>query len=65
MIDWYFTKAEKPSDDYVDKFSDSKFTTDKWNSFAREIIQNSLDVHNDDLGDEIPVKVKFSLEYFY
>lgn len=64
MIDWYFTKAEKPSDDYVDKFSDSKFTTDKWNSFAREIIQNSLDVHNDDLGDEIPVKVKFSLEYF-
>lgn len=64
MIDWYFTKVEKPSDDFVDKFSDSKFTTDKWNSFAREIIQNSLDVHNDDLGDDNPVKVKFSLEYF-
>ena len=60
-MEWYFTKVEKPSNDFVDKFSDSKFNNNKWNSFAREIIQNSLDVS---ACDTEPVKVKFGIEYF-
>ena len=44
---WYFAKTNKPSDTMVDEFSDSKSNLNKWNSFAREIIQNSLDVFDD------------------
>lgn len=57
-IGWYFSDEMSPSDELVDKFADSKFGIDKWSSFAREIIQNSLDAQDD---DEKPVKVTFDL----
>ena len=56
MNKWYFAEENNPSNSYSDEFSDSKFTVDKWNSFVREIIQNSLDVNID---KDTPVKVSF------
>lgn len=58
MIDWYYSDDTCPSDELVDKFADSKFGIDKWSSFAREIIQNSLDAQAD---ENIPVEVEFDL----
>ncbi len=55
---WYFNDELSPSDELVDKFADSKFGIDRWSSFAREIIQNSLDAQYDD-GQ--PVEVIFDL----
>ncbi len=55
---WYFNDELSPSDELVDKFADSKFGMDKWTSFSREIIQNSLDAR-DDYGK--PVEVVFDL----
>ncbi len=59
MQKWYFTKTTSPKNVGVDKYADSKFGLDKWNSFTREIIQNSLDAR-DDSGN--PVMVRFSLQ---
>lgn len=47
-IGWYFSDEMCASDELVDKFADSKFGIDKWSSFAREIIQNSLDAQDDE-----------------
>ena len=47
-----------PSEELVDKFADSKFGMDKWTSFSREIIQNSLDARDD---ENAPVEVVFDL----
>ncbi|MBP5444819.1 MAG: hypothetical protein J6Y28_01480 [Acholeplasmatales bacterium] len=58
MEKWYFTKTTSPKNIGVDKYADSKFGLDKWNSFTREIIQNSLDAR-DDSGN--PVKVSFDI----
>lgn len=55
---WYFSKELSPSDELVDRFADSKFGINKWGSFAREIIQNSLDAQDDE-GQ--PVEVVFDL----
>lgn len=55
---WYFNDELSPSDELVDKFADSKFGMDKWTSFSREIIQNSLDAKDD---DDKPVEVIFDL----
>lgn len=57
-IGWYFSDDLSPSDELVDKFADSKFGIDKWSSFAREIIQNSLDAQDDETK---PVEVFFDL----
>lgn len=57
-IGWYFNDELSPSDELVDKFADSKFGIDKWSSFAREIIQNSLDAQD---NDNEPVEVIFDL----
>lgn len=57
-IDWYFSDELSPSDELVDKFADSKFGIDRWSSFAREIIQNSLDAQDDETK---PVEVIFDL----
>ena len=57
-IGWYYSDELSPSDELVDKFADSKFGIDRWTSFAREIIQNSLDAQDD---DNKPVKVVFDL----
>jgi len=43
QLGWYFSNESSPSDELVDKFADSKFGMDRWTSFSREIIQNSLD----------------------
>lgn len=59
MISWYFPETNNPKNTYVDKFADSKFTLNKWNSFAREIIQNSLDVFDKD-SQLTGVQVDFS-----
>lgn len=53
---WYFAEENNPSNNFSDEFSDSKFSIDKWNSFVREIIQNSLDVN---ISDDLPVRVNF------
>lgn len=48
---------EGPNDAGLEHFRGS------WeSSLAREIIQNALDAKNNDLGDDIPVQVEFSLE---
>lgn len=59
MKRWYFSKTISPRNIGVDKYADSKFGLDKWNSFTREIIQNSLDAR-DDSGN--PVIVTFSIK---
>lgn len=56
MNKWYFAQESNPSNNFSDEFSDSKFSIDKWNSFVREIIQNSLDVNID---KNTPVKIVF------
>lgn len=58
---WYFSKNNNVDDILSDEFVDSKFGIDKWTSFAREIIQNSLDAKDDTLGEDVPVKVVFDL----
>jgi len=58
MNGWYFNEELSPSDDLVDKFADSKFGIDRWKSFTREIIQNSLDAQYD---KNKPVEVVFDL----
>ena len=55
---WYFNDEYSPSDELVDKYADSKFSIDKWTSFTREIIQNSLDARDD---ENEPVEVVFDL----
>ena len=59
-IRWYFPEENGPSNKYVDEFADSKFSIDKWVSFTREIIQNSLDASDDEIKE--PVLIKFQLE---
>ena len=59
---WYFAQNSSPSNEMADKLIDSKFGIEKLSSFVREIIQNSLDAH-DDLSDK-PVVVKFSSKDF-
>lgn len=55
---WYYSNESSASDELVDKFADSKFGIDRWSSFAREIIQNSLDAQDD---EKSPVEVTFEL----
>ena len=62
-IGWYFPIENNPSDRYVDEFADSKFSTDRWVSFTREIIQNSLDVSDDSLLPRQPVLVRMEYKY--
>ena len=57
-FDWYFSNESSSSNKSVDKFADSKFSIDRWTSFSREIIQNSLDARDD---QNIPVRVVFDL----
>lgn len=56
--EWYYAKNNMSDDSLVDHFADSKFGTNKWDSFAREIVQNSLDAVDD---DSEPVEVVFDL----
>ena len=55
---WHFSDESSQSNKSVDKFADSKFSIDRWTSFTREIIQNSLDARDD---ENQPVKVDFDL----
>ena len=55
---WFFSNQSSPSNHSVDSFADSKFGIDRWTSFAREIIQNSLDVRDD---ENKPVYVSFDI----
>ena len=57
-IGWYYSENLSPSDELVDQFADSKFGIDRWSSFAREIIQNSIDAQDD---ENKPVEVIFDL----
>ena len=64
QIGWYFPPECNPSDRYVDEFADSKFGIDRWVSFAREIIQNSLDVFDEEIVPHRPVLVKMEYQFF-
>ena len=55
---WYFSDDLSPSNDKVDLLADSKFGNEKWTSFGREIIQNSIDARKDKTK---PVEVVFDL----
>lgn len=55
---WHFSDESSQSNRSVDKFADSKFSIDRWTSFSREIIQNSLDARDD---QNQPVEVVFDL----
>ena len=55
---WHFSDESSQSNRSVDKFADSKFSIDRWTSFSREIIQNSLDARDD---QDQPVEVVFDL----
>ena len=55
---WHFSDESCQSNRSVDKFADSKFSIDRWTSFSREIIQNSLDARDD---QDQPVEVVFDL----
>lgn len=57
-INWYFSDEHSSGNDLTDEFTDSKFSTEKWESFAREIIQNSIDAVDD---DNKPVEIVFDL----
>jgi len=59
---WYFPEENSVSDKLVDSFTDSKFSIDKWTSFAREIIQNSLDVPDEENGKKKTVRVEFHFD---
>ena len=61
-IGWYFPIETNASDRYVDEFADSKFSIDRWVSFAREVIQNSLDVKDDKIYPPQPVLVKMECQ---
>lgn len=56
---WHFSDESSQSNKSVDKFADSKFSVNRWTSFTREIIQNSIDAR-DDTNNE-PVRVVFDL----
>lgn len=58
---WYYGKNNNPDDLLCDEFLDSKFGIDSWTSFAREIIQNSLDAKDTTLPNNIPVRIVFDL----
>ena len=55
---WYYADNMSAEDILVDEFADSKFGIDRWNSFSREIIQNSIDAVDD---ESKPVEVVFDL----
>ena len=55
---WHFSDESSQSNKSVDKFADSKFSIDRWTSFSREIIQNSLDARD---NQNEPVEVVFDL----
>lgn len=57
-IEWYFCETNVQDTVVVDSFADSKFGINRWSSFAREIIQNSIDAVDD---DSKPVEVIFDL----
>jgi hypothetical protein len=61
--DWQFKEESNVSDQVASLFVDSTFSDDDWVKFAREIIQNSLDAHDNDLNPCQPVLVKFSKEF--
>ena len=48
MIGWNFALKNEQGRDLVDTFLDSKFGINKFASFSREIIQNSLDALDTD-----------------
>ena len=56
--EWYYAENNMSDDALVDNFVDSKFGIDKWSSFAREIVQNSLDAVDD---EDKPVEVVIDL----
>ena len=58
MKEWYYAINELPDDSFVDNFADSKFGIERWKSFTREIIQNSVDAVDD---EGKPVRVVFDL----
>lgn len=62
-IKWYFPISGSPNDEMSDKFNDSKFNIKKWNSFAREILQNSIDAADSSKVGE-PVRIEFSTKQF-
>lgn len=64
-IGWYFPIESNASDRYVDEFADSKFSIDRWVSFTREVIQNSLDVVDTSLNPRKPVLVKMDYGFFH
>lgn len=55
---WYFSDDLSADKKLVDSFKDSKFSMDRWNSFAREIVQNSIDARDDYTK---PVRIVFAL----
>ncbi len=57
-MEWYYADNTSADDSLVDEFADSKFEINRWNSFAREIIQNSIDAVDD---ESKPVEVVFDL----
>ena len=63
-IEWYFPEETGASDRYVDEFADSKFNINRWVSFVREVIQNSLDVYDFSLSPRKPVLVKMEYGLF-
>ena len=60
-IGYYFNDENSPSDNFVDESVDSKFGINSMDSYAREVIQNSIDAY--DVDSEEPVKVEFSFDY--
>ena len=62
ICNWYFAPNGSPSNEVADKLIDSKFGIDKLSSFVREILQNSLDAHDDEIDK--PVRVIFSTKTF-
>lgn len=55
---WHFNKQVDQSRSLQDGFVDSKFSIDKWTSYTREIIQNSMDAVDE---ENKPVRVVFDL----
>lgn len=61
MPKWKFVHAKGLKVQGMNHSGEDRFSDNKYQSLAREVIQNSLDARNKKLASDSPVKVEFSL----
>ncbi len=61
MPKWKFVHAKGLKVQGMNHSGEDRFSDNKYQSLAREVIQNSLDARNKNLSSDTPVKIEFSL----